>query len=314
MHRRHMSLHQRTCTNNLNHPAWIHQASIGPLSCQWFQISIYTMKTLTLNHLATISSHLHVQVNIMNAPQYWPFVCEYSIWNATFAALQFWMADVKLHIFFNAIDHMYTTFFYSDFTQQMWTLPEEILFGCFMTTLNSIFKTELAQEDEGYESGSESFNIPNPLSRVPRVYHVSTRENFSFDPANLGQSPITPKPHNEYSPWGYRCHSSVHCRLVFSSSGGKSPMPASHCHQNNLGSDVSSPANRCVDLSSIRQPMDQFLREAWDDNSTFTEEHFPTAPLDDDFGPEIQLQRDSCAFTKHLSWTPSVPAPAHIQT
>ena len=27
----------------------------------------------------------------MDAPQYWPFAQEYSIWNATVAALQFWM-------------------------------------------------------------------------------------------------------------------------------------------------------------------------------------------------------------------------------
>ena len=43
-----------------------------------------------------------------------------------------------------------------------------------MTTLNEAFETELAQEGEGYESGSENFNIPTPLSRAPRIYHVST--------------------------------------------------------------------------------------------------------------------------------------------
>ena len=47
---------------------------------------------------------------------YWPFAWEYSIWNATVTALQFWIAD----------------------------LPEEILFGHF--------EKELTQEDEGYES------------------------------------------------------------------------------------------------------------------------------------------------------------------
>ena len=32
-----------------------------------------------------------------------------------------------------------------------------------MTTLNDAFKWELAQEDEGYESGSENINIPTLL-------------------------------------------------------------------------------------------------------------------------------------------------------
>ena len=44
----------------------------------------------------------------------------------------------------------------------MWNLPEETLFGCFVTTLNNPFETGLAQEDKGYKSGSESFNVPNP--------------------------------------------------------------------------------------------------------------------------------------------------------
>ena len=31
----------------------------------------------------------------MNATDYWQFVREYSIWNATVAALQFWTADLE---------------------------------------------------------------------------------------------------------------------------------------------------------------------------------------------------------------------------
>ena len=73
----------------------------------------------------------------MDAPQYWLFAFEYSIWNATHAALQFWMADLEQHILSNAIDHIYAALFYSDITQQMQALPEEILFSSFITTLNS---------------------------------------------------------------------------------------------------------------------------------------------------------------------------------
>ena len=93
------------------------------------------------------SFHLYLQASTMDASQYWPFACEYSIWNATVTALQFWMADLKPHILSNVIDQVYAAFFYSDFTQQMWNLPEEKLFSCFVTTLNNAFETELAQED-----------------------------------------------------------------------------------------------------------------------------------------------------------------------
>ena len=51
-----------------------------------------------------------------------------------------------------------------------------------MTSLNYTFEKELTQEDEGYESGSKSFNIPTPLRRVPQIHHISTSENLSFNP------------------------------------------------------------------------------------------------------------------------------------
>ena len=66
----------------------------------------------------------------------------------------------------------------SDYTQQLWHLPEETPFSCFVTTLNDIVSNELAQEDEGYESGSERFNIPSPLSRALQIYHVSMWEIY----------------------------------------------------------------------------------------------------------------------------------------
>ena len=102
--------------------------------------------------------------------------------------------------------------------------PEETLFGHFVTTLNDAFETKLAQEDEGYESEGESFNIPTPLSRALRVYHVSTMEELSFNPANFGQSPTSPEHHEKHSPQGYRCHSFTHCPLVFTSLDDESPV------------------------------------------------------------------------------------------
>ena len=59
------------------------------------------------------------------------------------------MADLKPHTFSNAIAWVHAAFFYSDTTQQIHNVPEEILFICFMTILNATFETEFAQQDEG---------------------------------------------------------------------------------------------------------------------------------------------------------------------
>ena len=243
MHRRYMPPHQRMCTNGLDQPAHTHQAQIGTLSCQCFQLPTYTEKLWICNHQWFYSFHL--QASTMDASQYWSFACEYSIWNSTVAALQFWTADIEPHILSNAIDQVYTAFFYSDFTHQIWNLPEEILFGHFVTTLNDASETELAKENKGYESGSESFNIPTPLSRALRTYHVSTGEELSFYPTNFDQSPTTPEQHEENSPHRYRHCSLTHCLLVFTSSDDESavrPQPSS--------TDTSSPAHRSAAFSS----------------------------------------------------------------
>ena len=179
----------------------------------------------------------------MDASHFWPFAWEYSRWNATVAALQFWMVDLKPHILNNAIDWAYIGFFYINFTHQIWHLPEEVLFGHFVTTLNDAFETVLAQEDEGYESGSENFNILTPLSRASRIYNVSTREDLSFDPAHFGQSPTTLVQHEGTSPHRYRHCSFTHHWLVFTSFNDESPVRPLHPN-----TDPSSPAHRSAAL------------------------------------------------------------------
>ena len=56
-----------------------------------------------------------------------------------------------------------------------------------MTTLNVVFEWNLALEDEGYESSSENFNMPTPLRKMPKIHHISSIKNASFDP-----DPVTP--------------------------------------------------------------------------------------------------------------------------
>ena len=65
---------------------------------------------------------------------------------------------------------------------------DEILFGCFVTTLSAAFEPKLALVDEGYESGSDTINLPTPLRTMLRIHHVSNIENASFNP-----DPVTPQ-------------------------------------------------------------------------------------------------------------------------
>ena len=91
---------------------------------------------------------------------------EYSVWNATVAALEFWTAGLKAHVLSSATEQVYKTFFYSTSTHLLHQQSDEVLFSHFVTTLNAAFKSKLALEDEGYKSGSENFNIPTPLRRT----------------------------------------------------------------------------------------------------------------------------------------------------
>ena len=118
----------------------------------------------------------------MNVTDYWPMAREYSVWNAAVAALQFWTADLKAHVLSSAIEQVYNTF-YSTYIHLLCQQSDKVLFGHFMTTLIPTFESNLALEDEGYESGSENFNIPTPLRRTSRIHHVSSNEIISFDPA-----------------------------------------------------------------------------------------------------------------------------------
>ena len=52
----------------------------------------------------------------MNVTDYWPLAREYSVWNATIAALQFWTANVQAHVLSSATEQVYNAFFYSTST------------------------------------------------------------------------------------------------------------------------------------------------------------------------------------------------------
>ena len=123
----------------------------------------------------------------MDITDYWPMAREYLIWNATVASLQFWTTDLNTITLGTTIEEVYSAFFYTTSTYTLCQQSNEILFGHFVTTLNAAFEWKLALEDEGYESGSENFNIPTPLRKMLKIHHVSSIENALFDP-----NPVTP--------------------------------------------------------------------------------------------------------------------------
>ena len=214
---------------------------------------------------------------------YWPFAWEYSIWNVTVSALKFWIADLEPHVLSDAKEWVHTAFFYNNSAQQLWDLQEEILFSHFVTTLNDTFEKELAQEDEGYESGSESLKIPTPLRRALWIYHISTSENLSLDPT----TPLTTaEQHPVHSPKRFRSHSPVCHHLVFSRSNEESPVRTSHpCLQQSSIPDSSPLHGRSEPPSRVQHQMNYHHTSTPSTDESFqyatAEEDFPTAPLDD---------------------------------
>ena len=123
----------------------------------------------------------------MDATDYWWMAKEYSIWNATIALLQFWTADLDPVTLGRVTEQVYTTFFYSPLSHTLHQQSDKILFGHFVITLNAAFDQQLSLADEGYESGSDTIDLPTPLRKTPRIHHVSSMDHTSFDPA-----PVTP--------------------------------------------------------------------------------------------------------------------------
>ena len=76
----------------------------------------------------------------MDTTDYWPFAREYSISNATVAALQFWMADLNPQMLSNTTEQVYTAFFCSNSAQHLRNISEDIIFSHFVTTLKDAFE------------------------------------------------------------------------------------------------------------------------------------------------------------------------------
>ena len=125
----------------------------------------------------------------MDATDYWLMAWEYSIWNATIASLQFWTEDLDPVNLGIATECVYTTFFYTSTSHTQPQQSDETLFGCFIIALNAAFTQQLLLADEGYESGSDTIDLPTQLQKTPCIHHVSSIEHASFNP-------VTTTPHS----------------------------------------------------------------------------------------------------------------------
>ena len=56
------------------------------------------------------------------------------------------------------------------------------MFAHFVIALNAAFTQQLLLADEGYESGSDTIDLPTPLQKTPHIHHVSSLEHASFNP------------------------------------------------------------------------------------------------------------------------------------
>ena len=94
----------------------------------------------------------------------------------------FWTEDLDPVTLGRTAEHVYTTFFYSPSCHTLCQQSDETLFGCFVIALNAAFDQQLSLADEGYESGSDTIDLPTPLRKTPCIQHVSSMEHTSFNP------------------------------------------------------------------------------------------------------------------------------------
>ena len=137
----HVPTYQRTCTQKA---VLHHQDPFQPFHNDTFRYYYIWLYKLSIQHHLIL--HLHF---IMNGTDYWPLTREYLIWNAVVRALQFWTADFEAHVLSSATEQVYNTFFYTTSMHLLCQQSEEVLFSCFVTTLNAAFESRLALEDIG---------------------------------------------------------------------------------------------------------------------------------------------------------------------
>ena len=228
----------------------------------------------------------------MSITDYWPMAREYSIWNATVAAFQFWTADLEVHVLSSTIEQVYNAFICSTSMHLLCQQSDEVLFSHFVTTLNAAFESKIALEDESYESGSENFNIPTPLRRTSKIHHISSVGNASFDP-----DPVTPCCMGT----SQSHHRPVQRCLIYSSSEDDDDTPTDE----NPSPDSTPEVQYCID--AFLQPSSKYTINAYVNLEEEEEENFPTVSLDDEHWDKEEIpDRYLCTHEHSTTWTMSI--------
>ena len=145
---------------------------------------------------------------------------EYSIWNAAIASLQFWTEDLNLVTLSIATEHVYAILFWTSTSHTLCQQSEETLFGHFVIALDAAFTQQLSLADEGYNSGSDTIDLPTPLWKTPCIHHISSMEHASF-------TPVSTTPHSTViiipSSMPQTTPRPVHIHLSFSSNNDQDP-------------------------------------------------------------------------------------------
>ena len=76
--------------------------------------------------------YTEISLQLPETVEYWPMGCEYTIWNAAIASLQFWAEDLDPITLGIASEHIYTTFFWTLTSHTLHQLSEDVLFGHFV--------------------------------------------------------------------------------------------------------------------------------------------------------------------------------------
>ena len=191
-------------------------------SCRCFQTNIYSLQNFSdiLLIPLPLEFYRNFTTTTMETAEYWPMACKYAICNATIASLQFWAEGPNPTNLGIASECIYTTFFWTPTSHTLCQLSEDVLFGCFVIALNAAFTQQLSLADEGYESGSDTVDLPSPLRKTPHIHHMSSMKHASFNQVHT-------TPHNTVI---ITPHSSpqtptipVHCHLLFSSNSDQDP-------------------------------------------------------------------------------------------
>ena len=143
-------------------------------------------------------------------------------------------------------------------------ISEDVLFGCFVIALNVAFTQQVSLADEGYESGSDTVDLPTPLWKTPHIHHISSLGHTSFNPAHT-------TPHN----------------TVTMTPCSSPQIPTRPVHQ-------------CLSFSSDSD-QDPDITPVYLDSSDEEEEDFQTVPLDDEHWTSEQVpERTFCIHENGL--------------